>query len=389
MASFDETLRAATDSRKPVAYGIVCRGVDRRRNVFYQKQSGHRTSNPTSEAVAGSHFFKIASATKLITAIALLQCVDRGLIDLDEPISRVVPELGKLPIISYKDNNPATNEFVFEKPTTPVTLRHLLTHTNGNPYDAGSPILMAWRKSRNEKSTSWSTSVSEAYQLPLIFNPGDGWTPGGGLEWGGVALSRLNGDISCEEYMIENIFKPIGSANRTTRGGLEPTTVPSGENVKSEMGGSGLVMSPDQYIAVLADIVSEDPRLLSEESVEALFRPQFWPGSNPLQALCSPEGRRSYEVWSGVQESDNVNHTLGGLFIPGRQAKFNGQPESMLMWHGAMNCSWFASRKSGVAAVIFCQVAPPIDAKFMELFNEFKKDFWTEWISHRFWNAVF
>jgi CubicO group peptidase (beta-lactamase class C family) len=276
----------------------------------------------------------------------------------------------------------------------------MLTHTSGNAVDMLNPVLMAWRKNRGEESNAWATSVTELFELPLIFNPGEGWVYGGGFEWGGKVLSRLNGGMSCEEYVIENIFKPLGckepwptfdvakhpdtkillveTAQRTENGGTAPTVVPTGENVKDEMGGSGLVLSADHYTAVLSDIISDTPKLLKLETVTALFTPQFLPGSKELEGLRSPEGRLIYSVWSGVNEEDQVNHALGGLFVRNEQSNF-GQPDSMMMWDGALNTAWFASRKHGVAGVICCQLIPPSDPKFVELFSCFKKDFWKTW----------
>lgn len=62
----------------------------------------------------------IASCTKLMTAIAALQCVEKGLLDLDADIAPIVPEAGKFGIITAFDEK---KEAVLVPKTVPITLR--------------------------------------------------------------------------------------------------------------------------------------------------------------------------------------------------------------------------------------------------------------------------
>jgi CubicO group peptidase (beta-lactamase class C family) len=322
--------------------------------------------------------------------------VERGLISLDEPVGRVVPELASLEVISFKEGS--TTEFYFEKQKKPMTLRHMLTHTSGNAPDLFSKELMAWRSSRGEKSTAWATGVKTCFDLPLTFHPGEGWIYGGGHDWAGLLVSRLNGDISLADYLRDNIFKPLGcqapwptfdvakspeimaklaeTGRRVKGGGLEPTKVPQGQNVEDEMGGSGLSCTPDQYTTVLADIISDTPTLLKLDTVTALFTPQFLSGSAELKAL-NTTGRMIYETWTGVGSKAEVNHTLGGLYTAAIPKL--GQPDGMMTWNGALNTAWFASRKHGVAGFVAASLMPPGEARWLELFRQSKRDFWKTW----------
>jgi CubicO group peptidase (beta-lactamase class C family) len=74
----------------------------------------------------------VASCTKLMTAIAVLQCVERGLLDLDKDISIILSEW-KSPdiLLGFED---ATGEPVLEKAKGKITLRMLLTHQSGMGY---------------------------------------------------------------------------------------------------------------------------------------------------------------------------------------------------------------------------------------------------------------
>ena len=90
--------------------------------------------------------------TKLVTGIAVLQYLEKGVFSLDdaELIQANLPELARLQVItSFSADEP---EVVLEPRATPITLRMLLTHTNGTGYDAVQPGLLAWRASRGESS---------------------------------------------------------------------------------------------------------------------------------------------------------------------------------------------------------------------------------------------
>lgn len=65
--------------------------------------------------------FGIASCTKLMTTVAALQCVERGLITLDEDVTRVLPELGKVDILTGLDQR--TKRPIFVKRRNQLTLR--------------------------------------------------------------------------------------------------------------------------------------------------------------------------------------------------------------------------------------------------------------------------
>lgn len=233
---------------------------------------------------------KLGSATKLMTSIALLQCVDAGLVGLDEPISRVLPELRGKEILERVEGSE-----LFTRPSSAdITARHFLTHMSGLGYWFTNPLLMKWRASGAQKD---SNRLTEKYDYPLVFEPGGGWLYGVNLDWAGVAVSRLHDGVALEEYMVENIWKRVGrsgpyptfhlprrpdyearlmqAAERTPGGGLKAS---DGQNfclhLDDDEGGAGLVATMGDYIAVLQDLVSDAPRLLRPETISKMFEPR-------------------------------------------------------------------------------------------------------------------
>jgi CubicO group peptidase (beta-lactamase class C family) len=84
----------------------------------------------------------IASCTKLMTTIAVLQCVEKGLLDLDEHVGRFLPELADPDLLYGFDEE--TGELLLTKAKNKITMRNLLTHSSGIGYELFTPALLRW-----------------------------------------------------------------------------------------------------------------------------------------------------------------------------------------------------------------------------------------------------
>lgn len=71
--------------------------------------------------------------SKLMTSVAVLQCVQNQTLELDADVRPLLPQMGKYGIITSFDEE--KNEGVFEPDSTPITLRMLLNHVSGHEYD--------------------------------------------------------------------------------------------------------------------------------------------------------------------------------------------------------------------------------------------------------------
>jgi CubicO group peptidase (beta-lactamase class C family) len=123
----------------------------------------------------------MASCGKLIGTIAALQCVESGLISLDDPkaIAEILPELAR-PLVFSDARGP---DLTSVPASTQITLRHLLSHTSGLAYDFFEPKLQAWRVNRGEPPVlSLLGDVVRAHSVPLLFEPGRGFVYGGGID---------------------------------------------------------------------------------------------------------------------------------------------------------------------------------------------------------------
>lgn len=115
--------------------------------------NGTTTLDPSSPPMTADSVFHLASCTKLVTSIAALQCVEKGLLFLDEDISTVLPEWSAREILT--GFNKQTGEPLLLKSDEKLTLKHLLTHSSGMAYDVIVPTLMQWWKWKGVDSSQY------------------------------------------------------------------------------------------------------------------------------------------------------------------------------------------------------------------------------------------
>jgi CubicO group peptidase (beta-lactamase class C family) len=148
----------------------------------------------TGRAVDEETIYHWASITKTFTAVAILQLRDRGLLSLDDPIVRYVPELRDV-------HNPFG-------PMEGITLRHLLSHSAG--FRAGT-----WPWSEGEpwepfEPTEWSQLVAMMPYTRILFEPGSRYSYSNpGIIFLGRVIEKVTGDVF-EAHMEKNIFRPLG-----------------------------------------------------------------------------------------------------------------------------------------------------------------------------------
>src|ERR1700755_1955457 len=88
----------------------------------YSKALGNRTLlDGTEKPLSTSDILFLASATKLLTTVAALQCCDKSLLSLDEDLASKLPEVVSMGVLVAKEGSPTVEEL-----RKPLTLRHML-----------------------------------------------------------------------------------------------------------------------------------------------------------------------------------------------------------------------------------------------------------------------
>jgi CubicO group peptidase (beta-lactamase class C family) len=354
-------------------------------DLIYNKTSGYQSLKEDTP-IDPNGVFWIASCTKLIASIAALQQVEKGLIDLDEPVSRILPELENPEIISLDPSSP--DGFALRPATNKITLRQLITHTSGVGYEWMNPLLQKWRKTQPPVPAEKKGWISTTYNTPLLFEPGEGWIYGGGLDWAGEIVARLN-KTTLADYLEEKVFKPLGIDSTTfhldQRPELEARLVKPGRRqadgsivpheeyvfahtVVDHSGGGGLWSTVPDYIKILGDLLKDEPLLLQAKTVEELmFKPQI----TNEKALKSLFFARTIAGANASPASAGMNYGLGGMLL---EKDSDVLPVNSLSWGGLPNLKWFINRDLGVAGLYASQVLPPGDPKSTKLSADYFRE---------------
>jgi methyl acetate hydrolase len=153
-------------------------------------------------SLAPDAVFWIASMTKAITALAALQLVEAGQLSLDEPVGKWLPGLADPQVLEGFGEDGAPR---LRPARGPITLRSLLTHTSGFGYDFASPDLARWL-SHTGSNTLGTTAPSG---LPLLFDPGEKWAYGHGIDFVGLLIEAATGK-DLDAVFAEQVFGPLG-----------------------------------------------------------------------------------------------------------------------------------------------------------------------------------
>lgn len=264
----------------------------------YTKTFGSTSMDPArAQPLRPDTMMWSASCSKLMTSISCMQLVERGIVSLDAPVYKHIPELESFTVIKKiePDGTP-----VEEKHTSPITLRRLLTHTSGLAYDNMHPKTLAWLKYHKMPLGS-SGKILERYNAPLVFEPGESWTYGSGLDFAGLLVERVTG-LSLEEYMRQTLWGPLGVKDMTfaldqnadlaarradmslrdDSGKLHPTEKKfnvdgEGREWQDCFGGAGCWTNAEEYLKIIHGLLTSDQteRILSKESLKEFFKPQL------------------------------------------------------------------------------------------------------------------
>ena len=156
--------------------------------------------------------FRIYSMTKPIASIALMQLYESGLFQLDDPVSRFIPELANLKVL--KASKRIETESMRE-PQREMTVRDLLMHTSGLVATSskwriveGTRVGGLYREANLYSGANLSSMVKVLGTLPLHCDPGSEWNYGISTDIVGYLCEVLSGE-SFEQYLQKYIFNPL------------------------------------------------------------------------------------------------------------------------------------------------------------------------------------
>jgi methyl acetate hydrolase len=377
MSRLDQIVRQAVDDG---VAPFLCAAIADRDGVRWQGAAGRAT--PERDAGADT-VFRLFSATKAIGSMAALIAIDRGLLAMDTPAGDVDPAFDDLQVLeAVTADGP-----VFRRPRTRATLRHLLTHTQGQSYDIFSPLMLAYTTQtefQGDLTGSW-----ESLKYPLLFDPGEGFAYGIGTDWVGHLVAAVAGR-PIEDIVAEEILEPLGMPStvfetdgvrdrladvslKTADDGFMPIEHGPPSRPEFYHMGNALYSTPTDYLRFLRFILNhgelDGRRLVTPETMRLAYTTQTRDVKVPSPVLTSlrPDVCLDVELLPDTDFTHTAMSFMNLNDVPGRRSA------GSLTWGGVLHTLYWVDPHTDVTGVFFTQMLPFWDPALISVFEAFER----------------
>ncbi len=316
--------------------------------------------------------FRLASLTKPIVSAAALTLLDKGLIRLDDPIEKYLPEFAELTVHGQPD---------LEVPS--ISIQELLTHTSGiwsgmEQDEVGAMYRDLWGNGFNELNTF----VQYISRLPLGAAPGARFTYSLSTDIIARLIEKVSGQ-PLEQYLREVIFQPLGM-NKTgflvaeedvphfaTLYGLDDENHlqavadnKESANVTGIMarGNSGLVSTVSDYLKfgqmLLQEGQWEGKQILKRETLRLFITNHLTEAQLPMTIADRPLHGLGFGLGLAVSLESNPLGRISGTYG----------------WLGRSNTAFFADPTHKVIGILFSQYDNVKESKLIWEFNNLVYD---------------
>jgi CubicO group peptidase (beta-lactamase class C family) len=277
----DETVRDR--ALVGLAVGVVANG-----QTVYRRTVGQADTR-SAQSVSPTTLFRLASVTKTMTAIAVMQLVEQGRISLDDPVNAYLTGFR----VERTDANAA-----------PVLVRHLLTHTAGLTEPLRRRDLLSPSRVLGPKRGRPVPSLTSLY-APVMrpaFAPGASWMYSND---GFAALGQLVEDVvgrPFAEHVTDEVLHPLGM-RQTTFSPAPGDRVAMGHRVKrsrvkqttprsiANLPAGGAYSTLEDMLRYATELTGVGPNLhphvLTSQTLAEMYQPAVLLGDRiPFQGLC-------------------------------------------------------------------------------------------------------
>ena len=203
----------------------------------------------TNTPITKDTIFRAYSMTKPVTGVAMMILYEQGKWLPSDPISKFIPEFAHLKVFKGVD---AEGKMILVDPDHAPTMRELMTHTAGFTYGSMGNTLVdqAYRDANVMHSQTLQEMIDKLAKLPLLYQPGKGWTYSCSMDIQGYIVEKLSGQ-PLPDFMRDHIFVPLGmkdtafyvSAERRSRFATNYKGTPNG-GITTDAAGGG---TPTDY----------------------------------------------------------------------------------------------------------------------------------------------
>jgi CubicO group peptidase (beta-lactamase class C family) len=341
------------DTLVPGLVALIARGSQ----VHVEALGSMRVGGPP---VARDSLFRIASTTKPITAAATLAVISEGLIELDGPVERLVPELADRRVLRRMDGPLADTV----PATRPITTRDLLTFTFGfgmvmEMFSSATPWPVVAAAEELALGTIGppdlgaqpdpDTWIARLGTLPLLAQPGERWLYNTGASVLGVLLARAAGEPFAE-VLRTRVFEPLDMHDTgfwTAETDRLPTAYgPTPDGLVAWDEPAGVWSRPPPFGDGAAGLLSTADDLLR-------FARMLLAGGAPV---LSPDAARAMTS-DQLTEAQKAHGGLGPDFFAGRSWGF-GQgvlDSGPFGWDGGFGVSWQVDPVQDLTVIVLTQ----------------------------------
>lgn len=362
-ARIDSTFKSMIDSN--MIAGVSALIYENNKEVYFN-------SLGFEDREAGKEFdrrtiVRIFSMTKPITGTALMQLYEKGMFQLDDPLSKYLPEFADMKVLAGKD---AKGNPTFVPANRPITIRDITRHTAGFAR-AEHEVLGPQVKEADVMNleNTLEQMAQKLSKLPLAFHPGEEWSYGICVDVQAYLVEKLSGK-PFDEYVKENILQPL-RMNETAyvpvdtsrfaavyvkneNGNLErmPDETADLFNSKSwplKPGGWGLTSTVDDYQKfarmLLNEGTFEGATILKPETIRLMTTNHL--SDTVTERMWLPtKGQVGFGIDFAVRvkppaDNNEKNGVVGEFF-----------------WDGAASTLFWVDPKNKLTAVLFVQVFP-------------------------------
>jgi len=321
--------------------------------------------------------FRLFSMTKPITSIGLLQLVERGLVQLDDPLSKFVPEFAATEVYVSGD----VDGYETRRPDREIEIVDLLRHTAGLSYAflESHPVDAIYAAAKLGTFTRETRSLEEVVaalaKLPLAFSPGDHWGYSMATDVCGRVIEVVSGQ-QLGTYLSDHVTGPLGmdetafwarphqhdrlAANYAATPDEklflldDPTTSPSREAPTFEGGGGGMVGTIDDYLRFCQCLLNggelEGERIIGRKTLDYATR-------NHL-----PDGKSVADMWLAETFAEaqmvGMGFGLGFSVLTDPVANRVIASEGEFAWGGAASTGFWIDPQEDLAVVFMTQQVP-------------------------------
>jgi len=366
------------DSRRIAGAQVA---VSRHGHVGYFRSFGARDLE-RGKPVEEDTIWRIYSMTKPITGVALLSLYERGLFQLDDKVSRFIPEWRGLQV---KERDADGNERLVA-PQREMTVRDLMMHMSGLGLPGGRSLQQAlsvenhkpgdpFAPTHRGRGATLETFVSQLAEQPLEFHPGTHWHYTISTDICGRLVEILSGQ-SFDDFLRTTIFEPLGMADtgfsvsddnidrfaasyRRDRDKKlllveDPERSRYREQPSFLSGGGGLLSTTTDYLRFAQMLLGggevDGVRILSRKTVE-LMASNHLPGGGDMRQFALPGSYGEVE-FAGM----GFGLTVAVAQEPARTGVVGSAGE--FMWGGAASTIFWVDPREDLTAVFMTQFLP-------------------------------